>query len=92
MLYPQTSAYSSISSVKQEVKKRLTSEAAAAANQSGRWKNQMRRAAHNGCCRRAAQIRALQCVLWKLLTSEELVDALLGIELPLVRVKFASNF
>ncbi|KNA12473.1 hypothetical protein SOVF_125610 [Spinacia oleracea] len=85
ILWPDE-ARSSNPSLEKEVKKRLTSEAAAAANQSGRWKNQMRRAAHNGCCRRAAQIRALQCVLWKLLTSEELVDALLGIELPLVHV------
>lgn len=46
----------------------------------------MRRAAHNGCCRRAAQTRALHSVLWKLLVSEELVEALLGVELPLVGV------
>lgn len=72
--------------LKQEVKKRLSSEDAAAANRSGRWKNQMRRAAHNGCCRRAAQIRALCSVLWKLLVSEELVEVLMSIEIPLVRV------
>uniref|UniRef100_A0A803LBW8 Helicase and polymerase-containing protein TEBICHI n=1 Tax=Chenopodium quinoa TaxID=63459 RepID=A0A803LBW8_CHEQI len=77
---------SSNPNLEKEVKRRLTNDAAAAANQSGRWKNQMRRAAHNGCCRRAAQTRALQCVLWKLLVSEELVDSLLGIELPLVHV------
>ncbi|KAH9615418.1 hypothetical protein KSS87_023001 [Heliosperma pusillum] len=75
-----------VSATKQEVKKRLSSEAAASANQSGRWKNQMRRAAHNGCCRRVAQTRALHGVLWKLLISEELVEALLSIEIPLVHV------
>ncbi|XP_074287036.1 helicase and polymerase-containing protein TEBICHI [Silene latifolia] len=77
---------SSIPSLEKEVKKRVSSEAAASANQSGRWKNQMRRAAHNGCCRRVAQTRALHGVLWKLLISEELVEALLSIELPLVHV------
>lgn len=46
----------------------------------------MRRAAHNGCCRRVAQTRALCSVLWKLLVSEELVEVLMGIEIPLVRV------
>nr|KYP53975.1 hypothetical protein KK1_000141 [Cajanus cajan] len=69
-----------------EVKKRLSSEDAAVANQSGRWRNQMRRAAHNGCCRRVAQTRALCSVLWKLLVSEELVEVLMGIEIPLVNV------
>ncbi|XP_061336496.1 helicase and polymerase-containing protein TEBICHI [Gastrolobium bilobum] len=69
-----------------EVKKRLSSEDAAAANQSGRWRNQTRRAAHNGCCRRVAQTRALCSVLWKLLVSEKLVDVLMGIEIPLVNV------
>lgn len=68
------------------MKKRLSSDDAAAANRSGRWKNQMRRVAHNGCCRRAAQIRALCSVLWKLLVSEKLVEALMSIEIPLVRV------
>ncbi|KAL9230313.1 hypothetical protein vseg_005682 [Gypsophila vaccaria] len=77
---------SSTPSIEKEVKKRLSSEAAASANQSGRWKNQMRRAAHNGCCRRVAQTRALHCVLWKLLVSEELAEALLSIEVPLVHV------
>ena len=70
----------------------MSSEAAAAANQSGRWKNQMRRAAHNGCCRRVAQVRALHCVLWKLLVSEGLVDALMSIELPLVRFDLQVNY
>lgn len=70
--------------VVQEVKKRLSAEAAAAANRDGRWRNQMRRAAHNGCCRRVAQIRALSSVLWKLVISEELVGALTKIENPLV--------
>lgn len=68
----------------QLVKKRLSSEAAAAANQSGRWRNQMRKAAHDGCCRRVAQSRALGSVLWKLLISENLVEALTRIENPLV--------
>lgn len=44
----------------------------------------MRRAAHNGCCRRVAQTRALCSVLWKLLISEELTEALMNIEIPLV--------
>jgi len=46
----------------------------------------MRRAAHNGCCRRVAQTRALCSVLWKLLVSEDLAEVLLGIEIPLVRI------
>lgn len=50
----------------------------------------MRRAAHNGCCRRVAQTRALCSVLWKLLVSEELIDVLLDIEIPLVN--FFSYF
>ncbi|KAK7293723.1 hypothetical protein RJT34_16596 [Clitoria ternatea] len=69
-----------------EVKKRVSSEDAAAANQYGRWRNQMRRAAHNGCCRRVAQTRALFSAIWKLLVSEELVEVLLSIEIPLVNV------
>ncbi|KAI9097672.1 hypothetical protein K1719_025443 [Acacia pycnantha] len=77
---------SSSPNLEKEVKKRLSSEDAAAANRSGRWKNQMRRAAHNGCCRRAAQMRALCSVLWKLLVSEELVGVLMSIEIPLVIV------
>lgn len=68
----------------QEVKRRLPSEAVAAANRNGRWKNQMRRAAHNGCCRRVAQTRALCAVLWKLLVSEGLFEPLNNIEVPLV--------
>ncbi|XP_024930711.1 helicase and polymerase-containing protein TEBICHI isoform X3 [Ziziphus jujuba] len=77
---------SSNPNLEKEVKKRLSGEAAAAANQNGRWKNQMRRAAHNGCCRRVAQTRALSSVLWKLLVSEELTEALLNIEIPLVNI------
>ncbi|KAF3446459.1 hypothetical protein FNV43_RR11638 [Rhamnella rubrinervis] len=77
---------SSNPNLEKEVKKRLSSEAAAAANRNGRWKNQMRRAAHNGCCRRVAQTRALCSVLWKLLVSEELTEALLNIEIPLVNI------
>lgn len=62
----------------------MSSEAAAAANRDSRWKNQMHKAAHNGCCRRVAQTRALDSVLWKLLASENLVEALTNIETPLV--------
>lgn len=46
----------------------------------------MRRAAHNGCCRRVAQTRALCSVLWKLLVSEELLEVLMRVEVPLVRI------
>ncbi|KAM7459401.1 hypothetical protein LguiA_036395 [Lonicera macranthoides] len=77
---------SSSPNLEKEVKKRLSSEAAAAANRNGRWKNQMRRAAHNGCCRRVAQTRALCSVFWKLLASEGLCEALMTIETPLVHV------
>lgn len=68
----------------QVVKKRLSSQAATAANQVGRWRNQMRKAAHDGCCRRVAQTRALSSVMWKLLVSENLVDVLSRIENPMV--------
>lgn len=67
------------------MKKRLSIEAAAAANRNGRWKNQMRQVAHNGCCRRVAQIRALCSVLWKLVISEGLAEALGATEMPLVK-------
>ncbi|KAK6249105.1 hypothetical protein QUC31_020670 [Theobroma cacao] len=77
---------SSSPNLEKEVKKRLSSEAAAAANQSGRWKNQMRRAAHNGCCRRVAHTRALCSTLWKLLISEKLIEVFTYIETPLVNV------
>lgn len=77
---------SSNPNLEKEIKRRLSSEDLAAANRSGRWKNQMRRAAHNGCCRRAAQIRALYNVLWKLLVSEELAESVLQVEIPLVHV------
>ena len=69
----------------QEVKRRLSTDAAAAANRNGRWKNQMRRVAHNGCCRRVSQTRALCSVLWKLIISEGLVEALKKIEMPMVK-------
>ncbi|XP_020228897.1 helicase and polymerase-containing protein TEBICHI [Cajanus cajan] len=85
ILWPEEERSSS-PNLDKEVKKRLSSEDAAVANQSGRWRNQMRRAAHNGCCRRVAQTRALCSVLWKLLVSEELVEVLMGIEIPLVNV------
>ncbi|XP_062109140.1 helicase and polymerase-containing protein TEBICHI [Humulus lupulus] len=77
---------SSNPNLEKEVKKRLSSEAATAANQNGRWRNQMRRAAHNGCCRRVAQTRALCSVLWKLIVSDELTEALLNVEIPLVNI------
>ncbi|CAK9312933.1 unnamed protein product [Citrullus colocynthis] len=72
--------------LEKEVKKRLSGEAASAANRSGQWKNQMRRVAHNGCCRRVAQTRALCSVLWKLIISEKLLEALNNIEIPLVSI------
>eukprot|EP01018_Ginkgo_biloba_P001647 Gb_33083 [translate_table: standard] len=72
--------------LEQEVKKRLSGEVAAAANRAGRWRNQMARVAHNGCCRRVAQIRALHSTLWKLIVSEGLDQALTSIEIPLVNV------
>ncbi|XWS70350.1 hypothetical protein CRYUN_Cryun03dG0040400 [Craigia yunnanensis] len=75
---------SSSPNLEKEVKKRLSSEAAAAANQSGRWKNQMRKAARNGCCRRVAQTRALCSAIWKLLISEKLIEVFTYIETPLV--------
>ncbi|XP_073012513.1 helicase and polymerase-containing protein TEBICHI isoform X1 [Typha latifolia] len=68
------------------VKKRLSSEAAAAANRDGRWRNQMHKAAHNGCCRRVAQTRALGSVLGKILVSENLTEVVSKIESPLVNV------
>lgn len=51
----------------------------------------MRRAAHNGCCRRAAQTRALCSVLWKLLVAEDLTEALINIEAPLVNSLILSD-
>jgi len=72
--------------LEQEVKKRLSGEVAAAANRAGRWSNQMGRVAHNGCCRRVAQVRALHSILWKLIISEGLVQVLRSVEMPLVRV------
>ncbi|KAI3468240.1 hypothetical protein Pfo_024903 [Paulownia fortunei] len=77
---------SSYPNLEKEVKRRLSSDAAASANRSGRWKDQMRRAAHNGCCRRVAQTRALFSVIWKLLESEELVEPLMTIEVQLANV------
>lgn len=51
----------------------------------------MRRAAHNGCCRRVAQTRALCSVLWKLLVSENLTESLINIEVPLVKSLILSD-
>ncbi|XP_039165720.1 helicase and polymerase-containing protein TEBICHI [Eucalyptus grandis] len=77
---------SSCPNLEKEVKKRLPSEVAAAAHRCGRWKNQMRKSAHDGCCRRVAQTRSLRSVLWKLLIDEELFEPLMMIEVPLVKV------
>ncbi|CAI8605756.1 unnamed protein product [Vicia faba] len=85
ILWPDEESSSS-PNLDKEVKKRLSPEDAGAANQCGRWRNQMRKAAHNGCCRRVAQTRALCSVLWKLLVSEKLVEVLMEIEIPLVNV------
>lgn len=40
--------------------------------------------AHNGCCRRVAQVWVLHCAFWKLLVAEGLHEALLQLEMPLV--------
>ncbi|XP_073129538.1 helicase and polymerase-containing protein TEBICHI isoform X2 [Henckelia pumila] len=77
---------SSYPNLEKEVKNRLSSDAAALANRSGRWKDQMQRAAHNGCCRRVAQTRALFSILWKLLEAEELLEPLMTIETRLITV------
>jgi hypothetical protein len=50
----------------------------------------MHKAAHNGCCRRAAQTRALYTVLKKLLT-QNLSDLVETIEAPLVQFLFLHN-
>ncbi|KAL2622687.1 hypothetical protein R1flu_002892 [Riccia fluitans] len=84
LLWPDEESSHSLT-LEQEVKKRLPGEIAANANRAGRWANQMGRVSHNGCCRRAAQSRALHSVLWKLLVSEGLDKPLL-IEMPLVKV------
>lgn len=52
----------------------------------------MRRVAHNGCCRRVAQTRALYSVLWKLIISEELMEALNSVEIPLVNFVLPVHF
>lgn len=51
----------------------------------------MHKAAHNGCCRRSAQIRALASVLGKLILSEKLSDVFLTIESPLVQYGLAFH-
>ncbi|KAJ8751696.1 hypothetical protein K2173_025862 [Erythroxylum novogranatense] len=83
---------SSFQDLEREVKKRLPSDAVEAANWNGRWMNQTRRAAHNGCCRRVAQTRALCSVLWKRLISEGLLEAFMKIEKPLVTVLADMEF
>ncbi|XP_018451900.2 helicase and polymerase-containing protein TEBICHI isoform X2 [Raphanus sativus] len=85
ILWPDEERHSN-PNIDKEVKKRLSPEAAEAANRSGRWRNQIRRVAHNGCCRRVAQTRALCSALWKILVSEELLEALTTTEMPLVNV------
>ncbi|KAH0940862.1 hypothetical protein HID58_000499 [Brassica napus] len=85
ILWPDEERHSN-PNIDKEVKKRLSPEAAEAANRSGRWRNQIRRVAHNGCCRRVAQTRALCLALWKILVSEELLEALTTTEMPLVNV------
>ncbi|CDY23339.1 BnaA08g12070D [Brassica napus] len=85
ILWPDEERHSN-PNIDKEVKKRLSPEAAEAANRSGRWRNQIRRVAHNGCCRRVAQTRALCSALWKILVSEELIEALTTTEMPLVNV------
>lgn len=50
----------------------------------------MHKAAHNGCCRRAAQTRALYTVLKKLLT-QNLSVLVETIEAPLVQHLFLLN-
>ncbi|XP_057799459.1 helicase and polymerase-containing protein TEBICHI [Salvia miltiorrhiza] len=77
---------SSSPNLEKEAKRRLSSDAAASTNRSGRWKDQTRRAAHNGCCRRVAQTRALSSILWKLLHSEELIEPLITVEVRLVNI------
>ncbi|KAG6391261.1 hypothetical protein SASPL_149014 [Salvia splendens] len=77
---------SSCPNLEKEAKRRLSSDALASTNRSGRWKDQTRRAAHNGCCRRVAQTRALSSVLWKLLHSEELIEPLITVEIRLVNI------
>ncbi|VVB10640.1 unnamed protein product [Arabis nemorensis] len=85
ILWPDDERHSN-PNIDKEVKKRLSPDAAEAANRSGRWKNQIRRVAHNGCCRRVAQTRALCSALWKILVSEELIEALTTTEMPLVNI------
>ncbi|KAL8537172.1 hypothetical protein ACS0TY_012379 [Phlomoides rotata] len=77
---------SSCPNLDKEVKKRLSTDAVSFANRRGRWKDQTRRAAHNGCCRRVAQTRALSSVVWKLVNSEGLVEPLMTVEVRLVNV------
>ncbi|XP_039143908.1 LOW QUALITY PROTEIN: helicase and polymerase-containing protein TEBICHI-like [Dioscorea cayenensis subsp. rotundata] len=85
ILWPDEESKSN-QSLEKLVKKRMSSEAAAAANRDSRWKNQMHKAAHNGCCRRVAQTRALDSVFGNCLLLKNLVEALTNIETPLVKV------
>ncbi|XP_078428981.1 MUS308 and mammalian DNA polymerase-like protein isoform X2 [Wolffia australiana] len=76
----------SIPNLEKTVRKRLSTEMVAAANRDGKWRNQMRLAAHNGCCKRVAQTRALGSILWHLLITEDLIPSLIHIENPMVHV------
>jgi DNA polymerase theta len=46
--------------------------------------------AHNGCCRRAAQVWALHSAFWKLLQAEGLHQPLLQLEMPLVIILYVK--
>ncbi|KAI5071714.1 hypothetical protein GOP47_0013965 [Adiantum capillus-veneris] len=83
ILWPDEESAQSFS-LEQEIKRRLPGNLAAKASREGRWINQMGRVAHNGCCRRVAQIRALHSVIWKLVVAEGLNQPLLQQEMPLV--------
>jgi len=76
----------------QEVKGRLSSEAVAAAIWNGRWKNQMWRVAHNGCCRPCCKNTSPLFWSLKFLTSEGLVEALKNIEILHPAGKYSVAF
>lgn len=68
----------------QAVELKLPAEAAGLASRAGRWRIQMCRAEKDGCCRRAAQARALHDLLWKNLFATGLEKPLMELETPLV--------
>ncbi|GJN13402.1 hypothetical protein PR202_gb00096 [Eleusine coracana subsp. coracana] len=82
--FPKDLVTTGINDSSELVKRRLHSEGTATANRDGRWRNQMHKAAHNGCCRRAALTRALSSVLKKLLVCQNLDSLVETIEGPLV--------